>query len=199
MGLNLVTAADGEPIDLEQAKQHLKVDISDDDDVIFSMIAAARSHIEDITNRALLTQTWDYFIDECWPWQLDLDTYRHQRVIEVPKAPLASVSSITYVDSAGASQTLAADQYVVDGAGAIGRVYPAYGVTWPTVRCQRRAITVRFVAGYGAPAAVPEPLRQALKLLVGHLYANREPVGDSRYVELPLAVSSLISSYRVFF
>lgn len=200
MGLpTLVTAADGEPVSLDEARLHLKVDIDDDDELIVNQIVAARTYLEEICGRAFMSQTFDYSIDGEWPWVLNFERGTHERVIEIQKAPLASVTSVTYVDSAGVTQTLAADQYVVDGAGSIGRIYPAYGVYWPSVRCQNRAITVRFVAGYGASDAVPQALKQALLLLVSHWFVNREPVTTGIAPTLPMTIDALIAPYRVFF
>lgn len=201
MRFSLVTAADAEPVSLEEAKAHLRVDIDEQDDLLIGYIAAARAHLEEICGRSFLSTTWDYFIDDDWPWIFDMDYGAHVRMIEVPKAPLSSVTSISYVDSNGATQTLASNQYVVDGAGAIGRIYPAYGVDWPTVRCQRRAITVRFVAGYGAdPSSVPTPIKQATLLLISHFHEQREPVVVGQTVnQVPMAVDALIAPYRVYF
>lgn len=199
MGLTLATAADGEPISLDEARAHLRVDIDDDDELIVACIAAARSHVEGICGRSFVSQTWDYTLDNEWPWLLNMDTRCHEQMIELPRAPLVSVTSITYVDTAGATQTLASNQYVVDGAGTIGRIYPAYGVTWPSVREQNRAITVRFVAGYGAAVSVPEALKQALLLLIGHFYSQRQPVVVGQTVaEVPMAVGSLVAPYRIY-
>jgi uncharacterized phiE125 gp8 family phage protein len=198
MGLSLFAAADGEPISLDEAKAHLRVDIDDEDDLIVSCIAAARSHLEGITGRSFVSQTWDYTIDNEWPWALNLDTRCNEQMIELPRAPLVSVTSITYVDTAGASQTLASNQYVVDGAGTIGRIYPAYDVSWPSVRSQKRAITVRFVAGYGTAVSVPEALKQALLLLIAHFYTQRETVVVGQVTAVPMAVDSLVAPYRVY-
>ena len=193
MRFSLVTAADADPVSLEEAKSHLRVDIDDQDDVINGYLVAARSYLEEICNRSFISSTWDYYVDYEWPWIVDLDNGGcHVQMIEVPKAPLVSVTSITYVGSNGATQTLASSQYVVDGAGTIGRIYPAYDVTWPTVRQQMRAITVRFVAGYGtSPDNVPEPIKQAIKLETEYYFD-----GDEKNHEAALA---LIQTFRVHF
>lgn len=95
-------------------------------------------------------------------------------------------------------QTLAASEYVVDTSN-LGSIYPAYGVCWPSVRCQPNAITVRFVAGHGLnPGGIPEPLRQAILLMVGHWYESREAVTASAMSELPLGASALIAPYRIY-
>jgi uncharacterized phiE125 gp8 family phage protein len=198
MGMTLNTGPTSEPVTLAEAKAHTRVAIADDDGLLAGYVLAARNHLEEITGRAFLTQTWDYKIDYDWPWFLDTETHRHSRLIEITKAPLQSVTSITYVDSAGASQTLASNQYVVDGSSVIGRIYPAYGVSWPTVRSQRDAITVRFVTGW--TDNFPDSLRQAILLLVGHWYENRETVVIGQAPsELPMAVASLIAPFRVFY
>lgn len=198
MRLSLVTGPATEPLTLAEAKAHARVAIAADDGLIAGYILAARSYLEEITGRAFLTQTWDYVIDGDWPWFNDLDARRHYRLIQIPKVPVQSVTSITYVDPAGAEQTLASNQYVVDTGCPIASVYPAYGVDWPDVRCQRASITVRFVAGWSND--FPDALRQALLLLVGHFYENRESVVVGTIAtELPMAVSALVAPYRVYF
>lgn len=197
MGLSLVTGPTQEPVTLSEAKAHCRIAISDDDGLLAGYILAARVYLEETSGRAFLSQTWDYIIDHDWPWFLDLDTNRHIRQIQIPKAPLQSVTSITYVDTDGATQTLASNQYVVDEAPTIGRIYPAYSVQWPTVRCQPEAITVRFVAG---SASTHDAIRQAILLLVGHWYENRETVVIGQApAEMPMAVSALIAPYRVYY
>jgi uncharacterized phiE125 gp8 family phage protein len=201
MGLALFTAADAELVSLEEAKGHLHVDIDEQDEQIVGYIAAARAHLEGICGRSFLSTVWDHTIDYDWPWILDIEYGRHVRMIELPRAPLSSVTSISYVDGAGATQVLNSSQYVVDGAGAIGRVYQAYDASWPTVRSQPRAITVRFVAGYGTdPDSVPKPIKQANLLLISHFHEQRQPVVVGQAVNsMPLAVDALIAPYRVYF
>jgi uncharacterized phiE125 gp8 family phage protein len=198
MRLTLITGPATEPVTLAEAKDHCRIAIADDDGLLAGYILAARNHLEQITGRAFLTQTLDASFDDDWPWILDLDTRRHCRLIELMKAPVQSVSAITYVDSAGVTQTLASNQYVVDTSSTIGNVYPAYGVSWPSVRLQRAAITVRFVAGWSSN--FPDSLRQALLLLIGHWYENREHVVIGQAPsELPMSIASLIAPYRVHY
>lgn len=201
MGLTLVTGPSTEPVTLAEAKAHCRVAISDDDGLIAGYIIAARMHLETETRRAFMTQTYDATFDYEWPrvWDRCKVDYRPQ--ITLPKAPLQSVTSVTYVDDAGASQTLATDQYRVSANGIEGLIEPAYNVSWPTVREQMGCVTVRFVCGYGAnPSDVPEPLRQAILLLVGHFYENREPVNVGNIVTpLPFAVDALVFPFRVFY
>lgn len=200
MGLSLVSGPALDPISLAEAKAHCRVDADDSDGLIAGYILAARQHVETVCNRALISQTYDLFIDRGWPYYFDFDWRSNRRQIELPKAPAQSVTSISYVDSTGSTQILAANQYVVDVSTPIGRIEPAYGVSWPEVRCQPQAITVRFVAGYGSsPGDVPEPIRQAMLLLIGHWYESREATTLSSMDELPFSVASLLSSFRIFY
>lgn len=198
MGLTLITGPTTEPVTLDEAKAHCRIAIADDDGLLAGYVLAARNHLEEITGRAFLTQTWEATFDDDWPWFFDMDSHRHSRLIQLFRSPVQSVTSVTYVDAAGATQTLATSQYVVDTASTIGNIYPAYGVTWPSVRCQRAAITVRFVAGW--TDKFPDSLRQALLLLIGFWYENRETVNVGNITsELPMTVASLIAPFRVYY
>lgn len=190
MGLSLVTAPALEPVSLAEAKAHCRIDTSDEDALLAGYILAARHHCETYLRRALMTQTWDFLLDTDWP-----------DCIELPKPPLQSVTSITYYDSAGALQTLATDQYRVSIKRNEGAIEPAYSVTWPTVRDQSDTIVVRFVCGYGSnPGDVPEQIRQAMLLLIGHWYNNRETVNIGNIVnEMPFAADALLFPFRVFY
>jgi len=210
MGLSLFSAPTDEPVSLIEAKQHCRIDSTDDDGLLAGYILAARSWAEDYTRRAFMTQTWDYRIDASiasgesvsgWP-EVKVGSACYQR-IHLPKPPLISVTSITYVDSNGVSQTLAADQYLVNAYSIEGIIDPAYGVTWPSVRRQMNAITVRFVCGYGANPGTGQELdriRQAILLTVGHWYENRESVNVGNIVtEVPQAAEMLLFPLRVFY
>jgi uncharacterized phiE125 gp8 family phage protein len=199
MSKALVTGPALDPVSLAEAKAHCRVAISDDDGLIAGYLLAARQIIETELRRSLISQTWDYFVDCDWPCE-KVGGQWHRR-ITLPLPPLLSVTSISYVDSSGGTQTLAADQYRVSTKRHEGVIEPAYGVTWPPVRDQVDAITVRFVCGYGPnPSDVPEPIRQAILLLVGHWYENREAVNVGNIVTpLPFAVDALLFPFRVFY
>lgn len=135
------------------------------DPEIAGMIEAAREWAEGETGRALITQTW----------RLALDCFPADGIISLPRPNLLTVESITYLDDAGALQTLAADQYDVDTAALPGRVLLAYDCTWPITRAHPNAVTVTYTAGYGAAAAaVPMDIRRAMLLQIGDMYLVRE-------------------------
>lgn len=166
MGLSLVTAPGIEPISLVEAKASLKIDSDDENEPLDALIRATRFRCESITGRQLNTATWE----------LGLPQFPCEYVIEIPKPPLLSIVSISYVDTAGATQVWDSSNYQVDApAGpfaAFGRIQPAYGVSWPTTRGDTvNAVLVRFTAGYGATAAsVPADIRYAMRLLLNAWY-----------------------------
>lgn len=193
MGLSLVTPPALDPLSLAEAKAHLRVTSSDEDGLIAGYILAAREYVENQTHLRLITQTLDYTIDDEWPCSTVRGYWRNR--IEFPVKPVTAVTSITYVDGNGSSQTLASDQYRLRNDGPVHYVEPVYGVTWPTVRCQGAAITVRFVAG-GSLSDVPNGIMQAMRLLVAHANENREAVAGGNFVEVPLGVEGYLSPHR---
>lgn len=195
MGKSLVTAPAAEPVSLVEAKAHLRETTDDNDGLIAGYVLAARQAAEDFTRRKFYTQTWDFSIDRGWP-RVRVDGSDRHRII-LPLPPLQSVTWVKYYDSAGVQQTLAADQYLVDATEMEGRIDPAYNISWPTVQDRMSAVTVRAIVGY---TALPEPIRQAILLTVGHLYANRESVVVGTIAtELPQGAYALLFPYRVFY
>lgn len=190
MGLTRTTAPTVEPITRAEAKAHSRVTVSDDDEYIDALIEATRDRIENHTKRALLTQTW----------RLTLDSFPlGRRDIILPWSPLQSVTSITYVDTNGTTQTWASSNYTVDTGATPGRVRLAYDVLYPSIRHQPNAVTVTFVAGYGAAAsALPAGIVHACKILFGHYYDNREPVVTGTVATpIPETWKALLGPYRV--
>lgn len=175
-----------EPVTLAEAKLHCKVDLTTEDDYITGLIVAARRYCEHMTGRAFVTQTWylrgDYFPDK----------------IVIPFPKLQSVSSISYIDTDGVTQTLAATEYTVDAYREPGTIVEAYDKSWPTTRDVDNCVTIEYVCGYGATAAsVPEGIRHAIKMLVAHWHSARQPVIVGTIVAYtPIAVDAILSQYN---
>lgn len=191
MILKQTSAPATEPITITEAKLQCRVEISDDDDLFNNIIIpGARQYIEDAARRAFITQTW----------RLSLDKWPDCNYIQLPKPPLISVTSVTYTDNAGSATVLSSALYGVDTDSEPGRVVLNYGEVWPsnTLRTMN-PIQIVYVAGYGAASAVPARFKQAILLLVGHWYENREGVMlGTISKEIELAVESLIWVDRVF-
>ena len=187
MGASLVTAPTVEPVTLAMAKAHLRIDSADLDANLATEIIAAREYVEGQTRRILAPATWDFtFADLC-------------SEIVFPVTPVISVTSVSYVDTNGATQTLASNQYQTVGLGddSLPRIVPAYDVEWPSVRDQPEAVTVRARCGYeyGSPAviSIPQALRYAILLQVELLH-DRDVQAKSALED---ARDSLMSPYRV--
>lgn len=191
MAHRLTTAPTTTVVSASDAMQHCRIVDTEDTTYLDSLIARATRHCENICKRAFITQTWTLTMDS---WS-DCK-YVTDGIIYVPRAPLIAVSSITYLDTNGTSQTLAADQYRVDAASQPGRIEQAYGVSWPTTRGVIGDVTIVHTCGYGAAASVPDDIKHAVLLLVGHWYENREAVlVGSISKELEFAVTSLLDPY----
>lgn len=182
----LVTAPAAEPVSLTEAKAHCRIDGTADDALLTALIKAAREHVEIITGSALVTQTLDIKYDSFGP-QIDL-----------PHPPLQSVTSIKYLDDSGVEQTLASSVYRVNADRYPASITLDYNQAWPNLYPVSSPVTVRLVAGYGAASAVPQPIKQALLLLVGHWYENREEsIAAVSLQPIPTGVAALLAGYRV--
>lgn len=160
-----------DPVTLAEAKLHLRVDGNDEDSLIEGIITAAVDFFEKRTGRALINQTWSYTIDN---WYASLSPVK-PLWLYLPRAPLSSVTSIYYTATDGVSTLWASSNYTVDTNSEPGRLALAYSKTWPVTREVVNAITITYVAGYGATAAsVPVGIKRALMLIIGDLYQNRE-------------------------
>lgn len=180
-------SADDPIVTLPEMKRQLRYARSDKDDEIAEMTAAAVSWLEGregYLGRALVTQKWRWAFD-CFP----------ARYIEVPLPPLISVESVKYVDTSGEVQTMSPSDYVADVALLQGRIRPAYGIVWPPTRAEELAVRVEFTAGYGAAAAVPREIKQAVKMLVTFWFVNG---GDVQTVPVgtATAVGALVAGQK---
>ena len=200
MGLIQTVPPAVEPVSLAEAKLHMRVDLDDDDALIQKLIEAARRHTEDFTSRSLITQTWKLTLDRfpesllLWRW----DAWTCSNVIELPKPPLQSVTSVKYYDPDGVLQTLAASKYLVDAVTEPGRIAPVTGEFWPATQDRINAVEIIYVAGYGAAAAnVPAGLLAAIKLLLANWYENREATIAGSLNPVPLAVEALLRMHWV--
>lgn len=188
-GLILVTPPAAEPISLATAKLHLKVEHTADDDLITAWIVAARRWAETFTGRQFVTATWDWNLD-CFP--------EPGCELEIPRAPLQSITSISYFDTNGDSQTWSSSLYDVDTASEPGRVAPDIDQDWPATSQKMNAATIRFVAGYGDADDVPETIKAAMQLYLGHWYEHREEVTSVETFKVPSAAEMLLYSERVW-
>lgn len=183
-----------EPLTLAETRLHLRVDddLTDQDALISGLIKAAREWTENYCRRSWCDRTLVLRMDgfpDCFL---------------LPRGPVRSVTSITYLDASGASQTLAASQYQVDIYSTPPRIVAPLGVVWPNTQDGAiNAVSVTYAVGYGTGGSpddltvVPASVKAAMKLLIGHWYENRELVANVQMAEVPMAVKALLSAYEI--
>jgi uncharacterized phiE125 gp8 family phage protein len=170
------------PITPEDVKANSRIDSNDEDLLINGLIAAAVARAEMETGRAFAPQSWDLVLS-AFP---DGD-------IEIPLGPISDHVEITYADEGGGEQTISPDDFYVDTASADGRIVPVD--SWPVAADRPNSVRVHFEVG----ATCPNDVKQALLLMVGHWYAQRETASDKPMQEVPLASTGLLALHRRMF
>lgn len=195
--LTLTSESTTEPVSVAELRTFLKMESTDstaEDVLLGSYITAARQIAENITKRSLVTASRSLIIDN-FP--------NSTAVIELPRPPLSTVSTnitITYVkdNTAGDTTTVASTLYTIDPDSEPGRIYPSYGNEWPddSVRDQRNAVRINFITGY---TAVPEIIKQYIKLRAAGMYEFREPIISGISIENLRRdyIDGLLDQYRV--
>lgn len=160
----LVTGPTEEPVDIDEAKQWLRLEVDDDNAMVQTLITVARRIVENRCQRKLVTQTWDYFSDTFPAYEFVL-----------PYSPISSVTWVKYYDSTGTLTTLDPTLYM-SSLGNVGRLTPKPYAQWPVGQVRLDTVNVRYVVGYGDAGATPEEARLAMKVLILWLYENRMAV-----------------------
>jgi hypothetical protein len=190
--------------DVRERVPALSEDVSDE--AIEALIFAETEKIELMLGRAFITQTWDWTLDgfpSCYygdgwdgvpgwagsPGEVPKWSQYHGAYgtwgFVLPILPVQAIVSITYTDTDGEQQTLDPSAYRLVGYEP-AHVFPVRGTSWPTADYGRGAVVIRFRAGYGdTPHDVPEPIRTAIALGVGHTNAliERNLFSSSETVE----------------
>jgi uncharacterized phiE125 gp8 family phage protein len=166
-----------EPVTLAEAKAQCRVDGSSSDTELNIYLKAARIFVEEYTGTKLVSQT------------ALMQARSFCDLVDLPAAPIISVTSVKYLDTDGAEQTLASSVYELVNTGLEPQIRRKINQVWPSIRCASDAVRVAAVVGY---STVPEPIRAAILLIISSWFDNRNvgPVPDGAY--------SLLSNYRRF-
>ncbi len=176
------------PVTVEQVRAHLRIDHTEEDAYLASLIGAAVDHLDGwsgILGRALITQTWrqDFTGFDC--------------VMRLPMFPVASIASVAYVDASGATVTLNSDVYELqsDERGAFIRL--KVGQAWPVTGESNAPASVAYVCG-SAAADVPAAIRHAILIMVADMYRFTETsiLGNATQVQISTTVDRLLWPHR---
>lgn len=190
---NNVTA---EPISLATAQLHLRLDLvgsppsHPDDSLVESLITAVRQDAESYLGIAIANQTYALALDGFPQKEIQLGTW-----------PVTQVTSIAYVDKNGATQTLSASAYTLDDFHKPAVLHPTG--EWPDTKAVPNAVIVTFRAGFTDgqspnPYPLPKSIKQAMLMLLGHLYERREAVNVGNIVtDYPLGYTHLLTPHRI--
>jgi len=195
VGLKLVTPPAIEPVTLAEAKAQLRLDTDVDDAYISALIVVARERVELFLRRALITQSFEYTLDQFPAKKYLICT---NSFIDLPRPPLQSVEWIKYIDTAGNQQTLPPETYVVDASSnEMGRVALAWNQFWPITRWSINSVVIRFVAGYGNNSEdIPQSIRHGILIEISNLYENREDIVVGQTINTVPLSERLLWSYR---
>jgi len=178
------------PVSLAEAKAQLQIDatVSDWDDLLTGMLNAAVAYVDGwsgVLGRCLVTQTWEARF-ECFEAEFDL--------------PFPDVSAVVvkYYDTSDTLQTYSSSNYqlVQESCGSEVSVYLTS--TWPATSLNREdVVVITMTVGYGAATAVPAAIKQAILMIVGHWFANRETVNVGNITtELPFSAAAMLAPFR---
>ena len=187
--LTTLTEPVNEPVTLVEAKAYLRVDNTDEDTLIGTLITAARQWVESYLDRALILRQL----------VLRFDTFPVE--IELPQPPLSSAGtttaiSLTYTLETGTTATLSSSEYRIDRTSTPGVLRQNYSGSWPGHLNDYNSIAVTYWAGYGSDEGdIPPAIKNAILLMVGHLFENRTAVVTNTNTKpIEFALESLLKS-----
>ena len=182
----LIAPPDAEPLTLAEVKAHLRLDGSDEDALLASLIRTAREYLERETGLCLIVQTWRVYLDR-WP---------SDGIVKIAKSPVQAIQSVVVYGADGAAVQVSLQDHLLDGEGRPARLWvrkpppPGQGVN---------GIEIDFSAGYGeAGADVPDTLKRAMSLHVGHMFGFRGVISpDQQPAGIPDGYERLIAPFRM--
>jgi len=186
--LELLDAPATTPITLAEVKDQLRVEGSDDDTLLTRLIdvAVAYTDVKGALGQAMIAQKWGQWVESTPP-----------QTVSLILGPVTGVTAVKYYDIDGTLQTDTLSNYQVTGTEFATIIGPKSGFSWPVTQDRSDAIRIEYEIGYGETAAdVPQTIRHALMLLVGHWYDNRENTQMDELSNIPFGFDNLLNIHR---
>lgn len=187
MAIVQITEPVEEPVTNAEAVDHLRVDSDSELSLISALIIAARQRAEAYTELSFISRPFGVYLDKFPAGEL-----------RIPSAPLVSVESIKYFDANNVEQTLNPTEYYVDAISKPGRIAPA--TVWPPTYVRPNAVNIAVTAGFGLSASVPQVIKQAMLLMIGSMYENREETSIGNHMAgsmMPISAEMLLRPFRL--
>lgn len=177
-----------ELITLAQAKEHLRIIGTAEDDIIGRMLAAAIEDAQRCCGLQFCDAQYTLYLDDfpCDPGE-----------IRFPVWPVLSVTSVSYRNSSNEAATVSSGDYQVGARTA--RMVPVD--TWPDTYGSLENVVIVFRAGWSTAAAVPRDIVAAVLLILGDRYENRGDGGSEAgrtqgALAIPLAARRILDGHR---
>ena len=189
-----------EPITLDQAAEHLRVDSQADQSLIEALISTAREYADSVTGRVSGSSTWK-LIAPTWCALREsplnhLGEWSAAVAIPIFRTPLVSVQSVKYIASGETSlTTMSSGDYTVITAAEPGMI--RITGTLPALADRPDAIQIEFTAGYSTPDEVPAMHRHAITVLVANFYEQRGSIAFGQPYDVPHVLNVLLANQKV--
>ncbi len=186
--LELLEAPATTPVTVTEVKDQLRVEHTDDDTLINRLIsvAVAYTDVQGALGHAMITQKWGQWINSTPP-----------QTVKLLLGPLIAVTAVKYYDTDGVLQTDTLSNYEIFGTEFSTTIGPKEGFAWPVTQDRPDAIRIEYTIGYGsATTDIPETLRHALMMLIGHWYDNRETTMMDELSNVPYGFDALMDMHR---
>lgn len=186
------------PVDLIEVKSYLKIDYSVEDELLQGLVISATDILEKYTGRWFIARNaqgkWD---------RIRVIAQEYYPFIEIRRSPLMTLTLLERFQ-AGQWMAMTVDtDYQVKELSSYSRVLLFTSISVDNY--QAYPLRASFIAGYGQPIDVPQPIKTAIKQLVNYMWLNRGDcvsqcstgMKQMGGIYLPIAILSLVSAYRI--